>query len=61
MYLFALLACLILDCMTALVGALSLFAKFLNLFQLSMCKRSFSMAYVAHVTGSSAARTERGS
>ena len=32
MYLFDLLACLILDCMTALVKVLSLFARFLNLF-----------------------------
>ena len=48
MYLFALLACLILDCMTALVRVLSLFARFLNLFQPSMCRRSFPL-YMWHM------------
>ena len=60
-YLLDLLTCLIFDCITALARVLYLFARFLNLSQPSMCKRSFSLAWVAQVTGSSAARTDRGS
>ena len=43
-YLLDLLTCLIFDCITALARVLSLFARFLILFQPSMCKRSFYLA-----------------
>ena len=43
-YLLDLLTCLIFDCITALARVLSLFARFLNLFQPLMCRRSFSIA-----------------
>ena len=40
-------------------SCLSLFARFLNLAQPSICGMSFLLAQYAHVIGSSAARTER--
>ena len=61
MYVWDLLTCLILLCLIALARALSVLARLLNLRHPSKASRSFSLAYAAHVTGSSAAMMERGS
>ena len=50
-----------LTCLIALVRTLSFLARFLNLHHSSRASRSFSLAYAAQVTGSSAAMMERGS
>ena len=61
MYVWDLMTCLILLCLSAHASTLSFSARLLNLHDPSKASRSFSLAYAAQVTGSSAAMMERGS
>ena len=61
MYVWGLQTCLVLLCLIVPAKILSLLARFLNLCHPSKGSRSFSLAYAAQVTGSSAAMMERGS
>ena len=59
MYVSDLLTCLILLCLIVLARPLCFLARLLSLHHPSKASRSFSLAYAAHMTGSSAAMMER--
>ena len=56
-YFLALLACLIIDCISSLVTVLSLFARFMNLFHPSMLRRLLKTSSFAFILISSSQRS----